>query len=103
MSMAVHLAGHYGLTLSIEDGELLLDGLQQLSLKDRAHALHLARENRLPILAEVTRAGGTLSNPYVAHYRATCPDYWQGCESCPDATPAKLDFCRRHPILEVEE
>gem|GEM_PF-1744834 len=81
-----------------EDGELVLFGLQQLSLENRDRALCLARENRLLILAELWRCGRTLSNPLVAHYRAHCPNYWHGCEMCPDYVPRKLEFCRRHTL-----
>jgi len=72
---AAHLVG-MGLTLERDaDGELFLGGLQHLSIEDRARALQTAKANRLLILSELERCGGTLSNPLVLHYRAHYPNY----------------------------
>ena len=45
-------------------------------------------------------------NRWEAHWRSVCPDYWQGCLACPDASlvhtdgpmagALNSDFCRRH-------
>jgi len=103
MSVATYLAS-LGLRLErTPKGELVLDNLDVLTLEARGHAISLAKENRLLILAELMRRGGTLSNPYVAHYRAACMDYWRGCLTCKDANPSSLDFCKRHPMPETEE
>jgi hypothetical protein len=101
---AAGLLCSWGLTLSLEeDGELVLDGLQQLSLEGRGCALRLAKEHRLHIRYEVEKAGGVLFNPYVAHYRTVCECYPSGCEACIDSRLSSLDFCRKYPMSEWEE
>jgi hypothetical protein len=108
MSAAARLAS-LGLTLRVSGSELFLEGLQQLTLEGRAEALNMAKKHRLHILWELGKAGGTLSNPCVAHWHSTCPRYWRGCLACPDAELSRgrslnSRFCRRHPMPEeVEE
>ena len=97
-----------GLALSLTaDGKLALEGLKRLSTEQRKHALTVAREHKPAILKELARRAGI--NPWEAYWYSVCPDYWQGCESCPDASlyhyddagkPIALNsqFCKRHPL-----
>ena len=36
------------------------------------------------------------ANPWEAHWRSVCSDYWRGCWRCPDGDVKKLVFCRRY-------
>ena len=85
-----------GLTLSFTpDGKLALEGLKRLSTEQRDNAVSLAKAHKPAIMEELLRRAGV--NPWEAHWRACCPDYWEGCWHCPDGDVTKRVFCRRHP------
>jgi hypothetical protein len=51
-------------------------------------------------------APSAIQTPWEAHWRTVCPDYWQGCLTCLDASlvhrsgpmagALNSNFCRRH-------
>ena len=99
-----------GLTLGLtSDGNLSLEGLKRLSDEQREYALSVAKEHKPAILHELRRRKKQApGNRFEAYWYETCPDYWRGCSSCPDADlyhydedgkpyALRSDFCKRHP------
>lgn len=92
-----------GLSLRLDQDEcFILGGLRKLPPDSQRHAVEMARAHKPAILEELKKRAGTVPGSTVPDYAAFCPDYWQGCQTCPEYRTDSVRFCGRYNRLRAE-